>query len=88
MNELPLELQMIINEYAKPITRPDWKANYPNHGQVMIQFKNIIENYREIKSNLRLVKKYGGRNYSGNSISIFDFIENYNNGEYYDYGKY
>jgi len=23
--ELPIELQMIINEYAKPITRPDWR---------------------------------------------------------------
>ncbi len=23
--ELPIELQMIINEYAKPMTRPDWR---------------------------------------------------------------
>ena len=23
--ELPLELQMIINDYARPVSRPDWK---------------------------------------------------------------
>lgn len=23
--ELPIEIQRIINDYAKPITRPDWK---------------------------------------------------------------
>ena len=23
--ELPLELQMIINDYARPIGRPDWR---------------------------------------------------------------
>ena len=24
--EFPIEIQMIINEYAKPTTRPDWRT--------------------------------------------------------------
>lgn len=43
--ELPIELQMIINEYAKPLTRPDWKkGSYYNrmYYNPEYTFKEII----------------------------------------------
>lgn len=44
--ELPIELQNLINEYAKPLTRPDWKkGSYYNkmYYNPVYSFKEIIE---------------------------------------------
>jgi len=33
--ELPLELQELIKEFSMPLTRPDWKYNFPIHRQAV-----------------------------------------------------
>ena len=33
--ELPQELEDLIKEFAKPLTRPDWKYNFPIHRQAV-----------------------------------------------------
>ena len=42
--ELPIDIQMIINEYAKPLSRPDWKkGSYYNR-----MFYNPVYTFNEI----------------------------------------
>ena len=39
--EFPIEIQMLINEYAKPATRPDWrKGSFIN-----ITYRSWWDNY-------------------------------------------
>ena len=57
--EFPIEIQMLINAYAKPITRPDWKRGSflnmfyrSSHGQCgrldMDEFKLYLERCSEL----------------------------------------
>jgi len=40
---LPIEIQQHINEYAKPITRPDWRQGcYMNRLFILDENKHII----------------------------------------------
>jgi hypothetical protein len=73
--EFPKEIQMIINEYAKPMTRPDWRKGcyfnrHPyyvsrygirNYKTAQYTFKDIVRFMRNKKS-IVLILIYHGLN--------------------------
>jgi hypothetical protein len=43
--ELPIEIQRLINDYARPMTRPDWrKGSYYNRATYIIYYKRSYYN--------------------------------------------
>ena len=45
--EIPEDVVRLIHEYARPLTRPDWRSKRPGHYHAMIEYWIITENIDE-----------------------------------------
>ena len=60
--EFPIEIQMLINDYARPLTRPDWRKGSDsnrtyrslNGGLNIRQFKMYLDLCSDLKRSYKL----------------------------------
>ena len=93
--EFPIEIQMLINDFLRPITRPDWrKGSFMNRyyrsekgkwGQLnrlnIKEFKEYLDVCSDMDENFKQVANYCERKHLDDMDIVFMREDEYNNRE-------